>query len=79
MISKYTVNIRWSDEDDGFIATCNEFPGVSAFGETYEEAAKEIDCALQATIESCISLGRELPCLIDNSPTSKESVSLKTA
>ena len=79
MISKYPVYIRWSEEDDGYIATCDEFPGVSAFGETYEDAAKEIDCALNATIESCISLGRELPRLVDNSSTCKENVSLKTA
>jgi len=33
-----TVHIAWSDEDQGYIATVPELPGLSAFGETLEEA-----------------------------------------
>ena len=61
MKKKYAIAIHWSDEDEGYIATCKEFPGVSAFGETYENAAREMEQALDAAIEACRRLGRELP------------------
>lgn len=60
-MKKYTVVIHWSDEDAGYIATCCEFPGVSAFGESYEVAAREMDIALDAAIEACLRLGRNVP------------------
>ncbi len=37
----YSMNIIWSDEDEAFLATIPEFPGLSAFGETQEEAMQE--------------------------------------
>lgn len=40
-VNKYAVNIVWSDNDDGYIATCPQFPGLSAFGETPEAALCE--------------------------------------
>ena len=58
---KYPILIRWSVEDAGFIATCEDFPGVSAFGETYEEAAKEMNIALEIAIDTTFALGRKLP------------------
>ncbi len=61
MKKKYAIAIYWSDEDEGYIATCKEFPGVSAFGATYEIAAREMDDALDAAIEACRRLGREIP------------------
>ena len=37
-VNKYAVSIVWNDNDQGYIATCPEFPGLSAFGETREAA-----------------------------------------
>lgn len=51
-MAEYGFNIRWSDEDEGFIATCPDFPGLSAFGETPEEALDEADIALDLFIET---------------------------
>lgn len=45
-------NIVWSAEDDGFIATCPEFPGLSAFGETLEEVAREAKIVLDLFYQS---------------------------
>lgn len=59
--SKYSFNIKYSSEDEGFIATCPEFPGLSAFGETEEEAVIEARIALGGFIESYIEAGRTLP------------------
>jgi hypothetical protein len=41
MANRYSFNIEWSDEDEEYIATCPAFPGLSAFGETEEEALSE--------------------------------------
>lgn len=61
MEKRYAISIHWSSEDEGFIATCREFPNVSAFGETYEEASREMSVALDAAMEACLKLGKKLP------------------
>jgi predicted RNase H-like HicB family nuclease len=45
-MNNYGFNIQWSDEDQGYIAVCPEFPGLSAFGETAEQALSEAKTAL---------------------------------
>jgi len=52
MKSKYGLQIFWSEEDEGYIAVCQEFPGLSAFGETREEALREAQIALDLMIET---------------------------
>ena len=49
--SKHSVIIKWSDADGGFIATVPELEGLSAFGNTLEEAAKEITEAKKLYLE----------------------------
>lgn len=61
-MSKYGFEIFWSDEDEGYIATCPDFPGLSAFGETQEEAIKEANVALNLFIQSFEEDGETLPC-----------------
>jgi predicted RNase H-like HicB family nuclease len=61
MQTKYAIHIFWSDEDEGFVAICNEFPGLSAFGESREEALHEAQIALDATIETYNESGLRLP------------------
>lgn len=45
-MDKYSINVIWSDEDDCFVATVPEFPGLSAFGDTKAEAMSEAEIAL---------------------------------
>ena len=52
MVNLYSFNIEWSEEDEEYIATCPAFPGLSAFGETEEEALKEAKIALEGFIET---------------------------
>ena len=52
MANRYSFNIEWSDEDEEYIATCPAFPGLSAFGETEEEALREAKIALEGFIET---------------------------
>ncbi len=61
METKYAVHIFWSDEDEGFVATCDEFPGLSAFGETREEALNEAQVAIDLMIETYAASGLTLP------------------
>ena len=51
-MNKYAIQIFWSEEDAAFVAVCREFPGLSAFGETREEAAHEVQTALDLMIET---------------------------
>lgn len=69
----YSFNIAWSPEDEAFIATCPEFPGLSAFGDTQEEALDEAEIALSLFIAEYDDRGRELP-----APKSKSEYSGQT-
>lgn len=60
-MNKYTIEIFWSDDDQGYIAIAPELPGCNAFGETQEEALHEIQDAISAWLEACQSSGEQLP------------------
>ena len=61
MKNKYAIQIFWSDEDDSFVAACREFPGLSAVGETREEALREAQIALDLMIETYQNNNLSLP------------------
>lgn len=61
MENKYTIHIFWSDEDEGFIAICDEFPGLSAFGKTRDDSLNEAQTALTLMIEHYQASGQTLP------------------
>ncbi len=58
---RYTIEIFYSEEDGGYIAVVPELPGCSAFGETEEEALKEVKTAIELWIEAAKKEGREIP------------------
>ncbi len=60
-MNKYGFRILWSDEDSGYLATSPEFPGLSAFGETEEEALSEAKIARQLFIDDMLESGEQLP------------------
>lgn len=60
-MQKYGFDIFWSEEDGGYIATCPDFPGLSAFGETEEDALKEAKTALGLFIETLKAEGKAMP------------------
>jgi len=61
MVGKYAIEIFYSREDEGYIATVPELPGCSAFGETEEEALKEVKVAIDLWVEIAEKEGREIP------------------
>ncbi len=58
---KYSINLIWSNEDESYVATIPEFPGLSAFGETPEAAAEEAKIAADGFIKVFEEDGRQLP------------------
>ncbi len=58
---KYTIEIFYSQEDEGYIAIAPELPGCSAFGETEEEALKEVKVVIGLWLEVAQIEGREIP------------------
>ena len=48
----YHINIFYSGDDEGYIADIPDLPGCSAFGDTPEEAVKELILAKTAWIEA---------------------------
>ena len=50
---EYTINIQYSKEDECYIASVPELgPYISAFGETYEDALKEIQIVIDLTFQT---------------------------
>lgn len=58
---RYSFRVEWSEEDDAFVATCPEFPSLSAFGETRAQALEEAETALKLFIEEYEESGETLP------------------
>ena len=58
---KYRIEVSYSQEDDCYIAVVPELPGCNAFGDTAEEAVKEVETAIELWIELAKEMGREIP------------------
>jgi len=58
---KYSVNIAWSDEDQGYIATIPELKNLSAFGVTPQEAVKEAKIAAEGHVAILEEDGMSVP------------------
>lgn len=57
----YHINIFYNADDDDYIADVPDFRYISAFGDTPEEALREVLVALEMTIEVFWEQGRPLP------------------
>jgi predicted RNase H-like HicB family nuclease len=47
----YPVTIFYSEEDGGYIAVAPDLKGCSAFGETPQEALRELEVAMELWLE----------------------------
>ncbi len=48
----YSMQVQWSDEDQAFIATCPEFPDISAFGADYATVTSELVDAIELAVQT---------------------------
>ena len=60
-MTRYPLEIFWSEEDKGFIAEARDLPGCSAWGATEANAAVEAQRAIAAWLEAARAAGREIP------------------
>ena len=57
----YHVNLFYSEEDEGYIADIPDLKHCSAFGETQEEALREVLKAKKAWLETAKANGKPIP------------------
>ena len=57
----YHINIFYSEDDEGYIADIPDLKCCSTFGETPEEALKEVLIAKAAWLEAARSEGKPVP------------------
>ena len=60
-VKDYHINIFYSGEDDGNIADIPDLKACSAFGETPEEALKEVEIAKATWLEAARHSGKPIP------------------
>lgn len=60
-MNRYSVVVKWSDEDKEYVALVPELPYVSALGPTREKAVKECMVATEMVLSSLKEEGRPLP------------------
>lgn len=48
---KMAVKVKWSEEDNSFVATCDKYPLASGFGDFPEDAIEELKIAVEAMDE----------------------------
>jgi len=58
---EYEIIIYWSREDDAFVTEVPELPGCMAHGQTYEEAIKKVQDAIQLWIDTAKEFGDPVP------------------
>lgn len=58
---EFPTHVYWDERDQGFVAIAPDLPGCSAFGDTREDALKEVEVAIQAWIDSAQAAGEPIP------------------
>jgi predicted RNase H-like HicB family nuclease len=61
MMRDYHINIFYSDEDDGYIADIPDLEACSAFGDTPDEALREVQKAKELWMEVAREKGKPIP------------------
>lgn len=51
-MTKYPIEVFWSDEDEGYTAVVPDLSGCSAWGETEVEAIRDAHAAIAAWIKA---------------------------
>jgi len=60
-MAEYSIFMQFDPQDEIFVASIPELPGCMAYGETKEEALKEIDMAKELWIETALEDGQAVP------------------
>jgi predicted RNase H-like HicB family nuclease len=57
----YHINIFWSEEDGGYIADIPDLASCSAFGDSPEEALRQVEIAKEAWLAAARAEGKPVP------------------
>jgi predicted RNase H-like HicB family nuclease len=57
----YHINIFYSEKDDGYIADIPDLEACSAFGNTPQEALKEVEIAKAIWLKAARAEGKPIP------------------
>ena len=57
----YHINIFYSEEDGGYIADIPDLEACSAFGETADEALRQVELAKTAWLAAAREAGKPIP------------------
>ena len=57
----YHINVFYSEEDEGYIADIPDLKNYSAFGESPEEALREVLKAKEAWLKAARARGKPVP------------------
>jgi len=60
-VKDYHINVFYSEEDEGYIADIPDLKQCSAFGETPEDAVREVLIAKNAWLEAASAAGKPIP------------------
>lgn len=60
-MTKYSMFMSWSEEDQAYIVSVPELPGCMADGKTPEEAVKNAEVIIQEWIECAMEEGQPVP------------------
>ena len=60
-MNKHAISLKWSDDDNGFVASIPGINALSAFGSTREKALSELKIAAATYLEALEEAGKPLP------------------
>ncbi len=60
-MSDYHINLFYSEEDGGYIADIPDLKSCSAFGQTQEEALREVQIAKAEWLKTCRDHKKPVP------------------
>ena len=60
-MSKHSILLIYSEEDEGYIAVVPELPGCTAFGPTQQKCLEEVQTAMELWLEMAGKEGRDIP------------------
>ncbi|MCD7863638.1 MAG: type II toxin-antitoxin system HicB family antitoxin [Lachnospiraceae bacterium] len=60
-MTKYSMIVSWSEEDNCYIVSVPDLPGCMSDGKTPQEAVENVQAIIADWIETAHMLGREIP------------------
>ena len=60
-MTSYPIEVRWSEEDQAWIADVPDLPFCTAHGPTPHDAVAEVELAVEAWLQAARESGRSIP------------------